>query len=37
VRAQRLWNVGLCGRQLEGLQLMRISLGGRTNIRVTLS
>jgi predicted metal-binding membrane protein len=22
------WNIGLCGRRLEGLQLMRKSLGG---------
>jgi hypothetical protein len=27
-----LWSVGLCGRGHEGLQLMRISLGGRTDI-----
>jgi hypothetical protein len=27
-----LWTIGWCGRRLEGLQLMRISLGGPTTI-----
>jgi hypothetical protein len=31
-RRERAKEIGLCGRQLEGLQLMRTTLGGHTNI-----